>query len=120
VAQFLDRLTALTVDDLDRLAMADPAPIAFGATIRRFLPDELRASLEATEAEIDRRLPTAAAIRSGLRDTVHAYAAELVLGAFLDELLSEPFRERTRERLSRGWGRRSTSPGTDPGDAVQP
>jgi curved DNA-binding protein CbpA len=103
VAQFLDRLTTLTVDDLDRLAMADPAPIAFGATIRRFLPDELRASLEATEAEIDRRLPTAAAARSGLRDTVHAYAAELVLGPFLDELLSEPFRDRTRERLSRGW-----------------
>jgi hypothetical protein len=26
-----------------------------------------------------------------------------VLGTFLDEMLSEPFRERARERLTRGW-----------------
>jgi len=103
VAQFLDRLAILTTDELDRLALADRAPIAFGATIRRFLPDELRTSLEATESEIDRRLPADALARPGLRDTVHAYAAELVLGPFLDELLSEPFRARARERLSRGW-----------------
>jgi molecular chaperone DnaJ len=103
VAQFLDRVGILTTDELDRLAMADPAPIAFGATIRRFLPDELRAALESIEAEIDRRLPPGAGKRHGIRDTVHAYAAELVLGTFLDELLSEPFRARARERLSRGW-----------------
>ncbi len=103
VAQFLERVSTLTTDELDRLALADPAPIAFGATIRRFLPNELRAALEALEEEIDRRLPPGAAARPGLRDTVHAYAAELVLGSFLDELLSEPFRARARERLSRGW-----------------
>lgn len=103
VALFFDRITKLTTDDVDRLALADPAPIAFGATIRRFLPDELRATLEAVEAETDRRLPPDAAARQGVRDTIHAYAAELVLGSFLDELLSKPFRDRARERLSRGW-----------------
>ena len=39
----------------------------------------------------------------GVRDAVEGYATELVLGPFLDELLSEPFRERARERLTRGW-----------------
>lgn len=103
VEHFLERIAVLGPDELDRLAMADPAPIAFGATIRRFLPDERRAALEAVEAEIARRLSPAAAARSGIRDAVESYAAELVLGPFLDELLSEPFRARARERLSRGW-----------------
>jgi curved DNA-binding protein CbpA len=103
VATFLERLSALSPDELDRLQMADPAPIAFGATIRRFLPDAPRVALEAVESEIDRRLSAAATARHGVRDTVHAYAAELVLGPFLDELLSEPFRARAGERLSRGW-----------------
>ena len=103
VVRFLDRLSALSADELDRLAMADPAPIAFGATIRRFLPDDRRAALESLEAEIGRRLTSDAARRPGVSNTIRAYAAELVLGPFLDELLSEPFRARTRERLSRGW-----------------
>ena len=101
--RFLERVAVLSADELDRLAMADPAPIAFGATIRRFLPDDRRVALEAIEAEIGRRLPPEAAARPCVLDTVHAYAAELVLGSFLDELLSEPFRARSRERLSRGW-----------------
>ena len=103
IAQFLERVARLTPDELDRLAVADPAPIAFGATIRRFLPDERQAALSAVEREIDRRLPPTPAAGPAIRDAVRAYAAELVLGPFLDELLSEPFRGRTRERLSRGW-----------------
>lgn len=103
IAEFLHRVEHLTDDELDRLAVADPAPIAFGATIRRFLPEEPQAALSAVEHEIDRRLEPAAASRPAIRDSVRAYAAELVLGSFLDELLSEPFRGRTRERLSRGW-----------------
>jgi hypothetical protein len=100
--------------------MADPAPIAFGATIRRFLPDDRRAALEAVESEIDRRLPPAAMARHGIRDTVHAYAAELVLAPFLDALLSEPFRARTRERLCRGWEAAVDQPRYGPnGDAVR-
>ena len=48
------------------------------------------------EAAVEARLDPAAAARPGVRDAVESYATELVLGAFLDELLSEPFRERTR------------------------
>jgi hypothetical protein len=103
IADFLARVDSLGADDLDRLAAADPAPIAFEATIRRFLPDDRRIALEALEAEVSRRLSPDAIARPGVRDTVNAYAAELVVGPFLDELLSEPFRARTRERLTRGW-----------------
>lgn len=103
IAAFLEHVTRLTPDELDRLAVADPAPIAFGATIRRFLPPELQAALSSVEREIDRRMPLAAAGTPPARDAIRAHAAELVLGPFLDELLSEPFRARTRERLSRGW-----------------
>ncbi len=103
VARFLDRVAALTADEIDRLAMADPAPIAFEATIRRFLPDDRRLALATVEAEIERRLSSGAAGRPGVIPAIGAYAAELALGPFLDELLSEPFRERARERLSRGW-----------------
>lgn len=120
VARFLDRVATLNADDLDRMAMADPAPIAFRATIRRFVPDDRRAALEAVETEIDRRLPPGAPVRHGIRDTVHAYAAELVLAPFLDALLSEPFRDRTRERLCRGWEAAVDQPRYGPnGDAVR-
>jgi curved DNA-binding protein CbpA len=103
LARFLTRVSSLSPDELDRLAAADPPPIAFGATIQRFLPTDLRVALEAVEAEIERRLPADIPGRSGVRDVLDAYAAELVLGPFLDDLLSEPFRARTRERLTRGW-----------------
>jgi curved DNA-binding protein CbpA len=103
VARFVGRLSSLTADELDRLAAADPAPIAFGATIRRFLPEDRRIALERAEAEIGRRLPPEVLHRSAIRSVLEAYAAELVLAPFLDNLLSEPFRERTHERLTRGW-----------------
>ncbi len=102
VAQFLDRIVVLTVDELDRLALADPTPIAFVATIRRFIPPERLAVLDSTGREAVRRLGRAAE-RTGIRDAVLAYAGELILAPELDELLSEPFRSRTRERLTRGW-----------------
>jgi hypothetical protein len=120
IARFLDRVAGLTVDELDRLALADPAPIAFVATIRRFLPDDRRAALAAIDAEIGRRLSPDAAGRPGVRDTARAYATELVLGSFLDELLSEPFRDRTRERLCRGWEAAVGQPRYGPnGDALR-
>ena len=56
--------------------------------------DDLYARLE---------LPPGATAQPRVLDAVRAYAAELILGSFLDELLSEPFRARSRERLSRGW-----------------
>jgi curved DNA-binding protein CbpA len=103
VASFLERLTSLTADELDRLAAAEPAPIAFGATIRRFLPEDRRLALERAETEIGRRLPPDVLGRASIRSVLEAYAADLVLAPFLDNLLSEPFRERTHERLTRGW-----------------
>jgi curved DNA-binding protein CbpA len=103
LARFLDRVAALDADDIDRLACADPTPIAFAATIARFLPPDRLDALEAAEAAVATRLDPAAAARPGVRDAIDAYATELVLGPFLDDLLSEPFRERARERLTRGW-----------------
>ena len=93
----------LEPDEIDRLACAEPPPIAFGATIARFLPPDRLAALEAMEGAVDARLEPGAAQRLGVRDAVEGYGTELVLGPFLDDLLSEPFRERTRERLTRGW-----------------
>ena len=55
-----------TRDELDRLAAADPAPIAFGATIRRFLPDDRRIALE-----VDRGGGRAAPVARGRRATRH-------------------------------------------------
>ena len=103
LARFLDRVARLEPDEVDRLSCAEPAPIAFGATIARFLPPDQLVALEAMETAVGARLDPAAAARPGVRDAVEGYATELVLGSFLDELLSEPFRDRARERLTRGW-----------------
>jgi curved DNA-binding protein CbpA len=100
--RFVARVAALTPTDIDRLALADPQPIAFVATVRRFVPADRLAALEALEARISASLP-AAADRPRIRDAIDGYATELVLGPFLDELLSEPFRSRAEERLTRGW-----------------
>jgi hypothetical protein len=101
--RFLDRVGRLTADELDRLDCADPAPIAFFATIRRFLPDDRLAATEAVEARVRERLAPTSWARPAVREAVLGYANELVLEDFLDELLTEPFRGRVRERLSRGW-----------------
>jgi len=103
LARFLDRVATLEPDEVDRLACAEPSPIAFAATIARFLPPDRLAALEEMETALDARLDPLAAARPGVRDAVEGYATELVLGSFLDALLSEPFRDRTRERLTRGW-----------------
>jgi len=102
IARFLDRIPLLGPDELDRMALADPTPIAFVATIRRFITPERLAVLDSTGREAVRRLGPNAE-RTGIRDAALAYAAELILAPELDELLTEPFRARTRERLMRGW-----------------
>ena len=103
LARFLDRVATLDPDEIDRLACAEPTPIAFGATIARFLPPDQLAALASVATAVDARLAPAAAAMPGVRDAVESYATALGLGDFLDELLSEPFRERARERLTRGW-----------------
>ncbi len=103
LARFLARVERLTPDELDRLAAADPPPIAFLATVRRFLTPEARASFAAAEAELAARVPPAWWCEAGLREGLLGVAAELVLAAFLDDALAEPFRSRARERLLRAW-----------------
>nr|MBA3234990.1 J domain-containing protein [Chloroflexota bacterium] len=120
LAQFLERVAALGPDEVDRLACAAPAPIAFGATIAKFLPDEQLAALESMETAVRARLDPAAAARPGVRDAVEGYGTELVLGPFLDELLTEPFRDRAGERLTRGWDAAVGQPRYGPnGNAVR-
>ncbi len=120
IARFLDQVATLEPDELDRLACAEPPPIAFGATIARFLPPDRLAALEAMEAAVAARLDPAAAALPGVRDAVEGYATELVLGSFLDDLLTEPFRDRARERLTRGWDAAVGQPRYGPnGDAVR-
>lgn len=103
LARFLDRVARLAPDELDRLAAAEPPPIAFLATVRRFLTPEARASFAAAEAELARRVPAQRWAAVGLREGLLGVAAELVLSPFLDDLLAEPFRGRARERLLRAW-----------------
>ena len=102
IERFVARVAALTPTDIDRLALADPPAIAFTATIRRFVPPDQLATLETLDARVAAALP-AGADRPTIRDAIDGYATELVVGPFLDALLSEPFRERARERLTRGW-----------------
>jgi DnaJ domain len=101
--RFIERVGRLSADELDRLSMADTRPIAFVATIRRFLSDAQLDAVAAAEATVRSRLDPAAWADTPTRDAILGYANELVLGAFLDALLTGPFRERTRERLARGW-----------------
>ncbi len=119
LARFLARAERLTPDELDRLAAAEPPPIAFLATVRRFLPPDARAAFAATEAELARRIPPERWAEAGLREGLLGVAAELVLSAFLDDLLAEPFRGRARERLLRAWDASLDQPRYGPnGDGV--
>ena len=103
LARHVERVARLSRDELDRLSLAESPTIAFVATIARFLSPDRLAAVEALEERVTAALPRSARWDAATRDAVVAYAQELVLGPFLDEHLSEPFRERIRERLARGW-----------------
>ena len=103
LARFLARVEHLTPDELDRMAAAEPPPIAFLATVQRFLAPEARAAFADAEAELVRRVPPDRWAQVGLREGLLGVAAELVLAPFLDDLLAEPFRGRARDRLLRAW-----------------
>ncbi len=103
LARHLSRIGRLSRDELDRLALAESPPIAFVATIARFLSPDRLAAVEAVERRVAAVLPPSSRWDAPTRDAIVAYAHELILGPFLDEHLSEPFRERVRERLARGW-----------------
>ena len=122
VQAFLAQVAELTVDELDRLALAEPAPIAFVASIRRFLAAERKAALDAVEAAVTSRLSDAARGRPRIGDAVTSVADLLVLEGFLADSLSEPFRERVGERMMRGWeaavGQRRYGPNTPEVEAL--
>jgi molecular chaperone DnaJ len=117
LAAFLDRVSRLSADELDRLDCAAATPIAFVASIERFLSKEQRAAVAAVESQLRSRLPKSSWQRPHVRDAVLGTALEHVLGEFLDEHLDEPFRGRVRERLTRGWDAAIGQPRYGPGGA---
>lgn len=103
VASVVERVARLTVDELDRLALAEPAPIAFLATLRQFVEPDLERRLEAAERDAIAELPPAARRIVPIRDAVIGQLADVILGDVLDELLGDPAATWARERLTRGW-----------------
>lgn len=103
VVAFLERVAVLEPDEIDRLGLAEPPPLAFVASIRRFLGPDRAATLDGVEARVAGRLPAAARAVPAAHDAVTSFGQYLVLEGFLGDLLSEPFRERVEERMTRGW-----------------
>lgn len=103
VTGIIERVGRLRRDELDRLALAEPAPIAFLATLRRFLGPDQMGDLDRAERAVIQALPPVARRVPGIRDAVVGRVAELVLADMLDDLLGDPAGERARERLTRGW-----------------
>jgi curved DNA-binding protein CbpA len=103
VAAVVERVGRLSQDELDRLALAEPAPIAFLATLRRFVPPELDAVIDRAERAAIANLPPAARRDLATRDAVSGQLADIVLGDILEVILGDPAGPRARERLTRGW-----------------
>lgn len=103
VTAVVERVGRLTRDELDRLALAEPAPIAFLATLRRFVPPELDEVIDGAERAAIANLPAAARRDLATRDAVVGQLADIVLGDILEQLLGDPAGARARERLTRGW-----------------
>ncbi len=103
VAAIVTRVGRLTTDELDRLALAEPAPIAFLATLRRFVAPDLQDVLDEAERAAIASLPPAARRDLPIRDAIVGRLADIVLGDVLDEILGEPAGPWARERLTRGW-----------------
>ena len=118
LARHLDRIERLTRDELDRLSLAESPPVAFVASIARFLSPDRLAALDAVERRVHERLPRAVRWNAVVRDASVGYAQELVLGPFLDEHLTAPFRDRVRERLTRGWSAAVDQPRYGPNGAA--
>jgi hypothetical protein len=103
IDRFLERVRRLSDDEYDRMSVTDRPPIAFVATIRRFAPPAAAAELEELERNLGAVVPPVRWSDLAIREAVLGVAAELVLGAFLDDHLTAAFRGRARERLVRAW-----------------
>ena len=117
VASVVERVGRLTRDELDRLALAEPAPIAFLATLRQVVPRELEEQLDDAERAALANLPPAARRSTPIRDAVVGRLADILLADTLDEILGDPASSWARERLTRGWdsavGQPRHGPATD-------
>jgi hypothetical protein len=103
VATVVERVGRLGADELDRLALAEPAPIAFLATLRQFVPPEVDRTLAAAQRSAVAALPPAARRSLPIRDAVVGQLADIILGDVLEEILGDPSGLWARERLTRGW-----------------
>ncbi len=103
VAAVIDRVGRLEADELDRMALAEPAPIAFLATLRQFVAPDVERVLDAAERAALRALPPAARRRVAIRDSIVGQLADIVLGDLIDDILGDLAGARARERLTRGW-----------------
>ena len=103
VAAVVERVARLSADELDRLALAEPAPIAFLATLRQFVDPEIERVLDGAERRAAANLPPAARRMVPIRDAVLGRLADIVLGDLIDEILGDLAGSRARERLTRGW-----------------
>lgn len=103
VANVVQRVGRLTADELDRLALAEPAPIAFLATLRQFVDPDIERILDAAERQAMANLPPDARRLVPIRDSVIGRLADIVLGDLIEEILGELAGSRARERLTRGW-----------------
>ena len=103
VREFLARAASLNGDEIDRLELADTPPIAFVASIRRFLGEDRLARLEELEKAVAAALPVTARGRASVLDAATSYGHQLVLAGFFVDELTDPFRERVVERMTRGW-----------------
>ena len=103
LASVVERVGRLTADELDRLALAEPAPIAFLATLRQVVPPELERQLAEAERVAMANLPPAARRSEPIRDAVVGRLADILLADVLEEILGDPASLWARERLTRGW-----------------
>ena len=103
VAVVVERVARLSVDELDRMALAEPAPIAFLATLRQFVPPPLETILDEAERAALAALPPATRRIVAIRDAVVGQLADIVLGGLIDDILGDLAGSRARERLTRGW-----------------
>ncbi|HET8784281.1 MAG TPA: J domain-containing protein [Candidatus Limnocylindrales bacterium] len=103
VASVIERVGRLTRDELDRLALTEPAPIAFLATLRQVVSPELERQLDDAERAALANLPPAARRSTPIRDAVVGRLADILLADTLDEILGDPASIWARERLTRGW-----------------
>jgi molecular chaperone DnaJ len=99
VRAFLRQIDRLTADDLDRLSVSSPhAPTR---SLRRFVPPELWARVDAIDRLIGERLPRRARADATALAAARSFGHALVLEAFMALHFQEP--DELIELMRRGW-----------------